>query len=329
MIYQTRRTTMFGLAASSATLAATTTPSARAMGPAEPAPFEIVWNDSKRGRVIRSMVYLPAADGPAPTAFFSPGLGGHHSDYSYLGRDWARQGFVTITFDHPGSNRAIFEAGGQAALRKAMFDRANVVNRVEDIRFAMDQIFADAVADRLKGRIDRTRMAMTGHSYGAFATMAVAGLKFNFGGNQNYSNPDSRFVAAISMGGQGREDLFFGIHDGSWDAITIPVMTMTGTLDAGSRSQDYTWRNEPFEAMQRPNVYNVVIRNAGHNSYYDHNPLIPAGKPNRDARHWDWITRASGQFLSAYLRDDQTALAWLRSERPMQETNGEMQLSHH
>jgi predicted dienelactone hydrolase len=288
----------------------------------------LTWHDSKRSRDFRTMAYVPDHNGSKktfPLVLFSPGMGGTHDENVYLGDYWAKHGYVVLVFDHPGSNRDMFDQQGQAGLRKAMLDRSNVSKRVEDVRFVIDEVRRGVPGQPfITSSVDATRIAMTGHSYGAFTTMALAGLTFEYEGHKNYSMADQRIRAAIAMGPQGREDLFFGIDEHSWDNIDIPVMTMTGTNDKGSRGQDYTWRLDPFNYMPNGNKYSVVIDNAGHNSFYDNDPLISRGKPQRDPRHFGWIQTASLAFLDAYIKDIEFARQWLKSSAPTSFTGGEM-----
>jgi len=287
------------------------------------------WHDKKRGREFRTMAYVPKTKGASkyPLVLFSPGMGGTHDENVYLGDYWAKHGYVVLVFDHPGSNRAMFDREGRDGLRKAMLDQSNVSKRVEDIRFVIDEVKSGAAGQPfIAGSIDASRIAMTGHSYGAFTTMAVAGLKFQYKGRKNYSIADGRIRAAIAMGPQGREDLFFGIDEHSWGNIDIPVMTMTGTNDKGSRGQEYTWRLDPFNYMRKGDKYSIIIEKAGHNSFYDHEPLISQGKPQRDPRHFGWIQTTSLAFLDAYIKSIASAKEWLRSSAASSFSNDEMSI---
>ncbi|MCI0749268.1 MAG: hypothetical protein L0Y32_01820 [Nevskiales bacterium] len=294
-----------------------------------PVPFtveEIVWQDGSRGRTINTLVYSPKDMlGPLPLVLFSPGLGGSYKGYSYLGRAWASHGYVVVTFNHPGSGPDVV---GPAALTEAIKQRKNVVLRVGDVRFVLDKILAGGHGHPvLEGRIDAKRIAMTGHSYGAYTTMTAAGLVFSYEGNAAFSMPDGRFKAAIAMGTQGIEDRLFGTHKHSWDTISLPLMTMTGTLDGGSRGQDYTWRNEAYEHLKPGDKYNVIIERATHLTYTGQNtenPLIPRKEPKHDPRHYAWIEMMTLAFLDAYIKDNDAAKIWLRSARPDHHTGGEM-----
>lgn len=276
------------------------------------------WHDPARKRSFRTLAYVPEVkdDGRGlPLVLLSPGMGGSDHDYAYLANDWSRHGYLTLVFDHPDSNRDMFEKGGRQALARAVQDKSNVVKRVGDIVFVMDQI--SGPDSPLKSpRIDPERIAVAGHSYGAFTSMSIAGLTFSYQGERRFSLHDERPVAIIAMGPQGIEDRFFNTDKHSWDGIRVPVMTMTGTKDRGSRNQDWTWRNDPFNYMPAGSKYHVVIEGAGHNSYYDKEPLIPQGKPQRDPRHHGWIIATTRAFLDAYVQGNQRARDWLDGGGP-------------
>ena len=276
------------------------------------------WHDSVRNRSFRTLAYIPKVkdDGAGlPLVLLSPGMGGSDHDYAYLADDWSKHGYLTLVFDHPGSNRDIFEQGGRQALHRAVQDKSNVVKRVADIVYVMDTI-SDPTSPLKSLLIDPNRIAVAGHSYGAFTSMSIAGLKFSYNGNPGFTLNDKRPVAIIAMGPQGIEDRFFNTDEHSWEGIHVPVMTMTGTEDRGSRNQDWTWRNDPFNFMPSGSKYNVVIEGAGHNSYYDREPLIPQGKPQRDPRHHGWIVAVTRAFLDSYVRGSDTAREWLDGGGP-------------
>jgi predicted dienelactone hydrolase len=286
---------------------------------------ELTWQDDVRGRTFRTLAYLPDADiARVPLVLYSPGMGGTHEGNLFLAEHWAAHGYAVLMFDHPGSNIEVFEREGVAGLRKALLDRENVVLRTGDVRHVLDELQSGYASQPfLYGRVDTTRIAMTGHSYGSFTTMALAGMVFEYRGDPRHSLVDPRISAAIAMGPQGREDRYFGIDEHAWDDVRIPVMLMTGTEDAGSSGQDYTWRYDPFNFMPPGDKYIVVIEGAGHNSYYDQPPLIPAGKPRRDPRHFGWIQEISLAFLDATIKADAAARTWLRDGSIARATGGE------
>jgi hypothetical protein len=74
--------------------------------------------------------------------------------------------------------------------------------------------------------------------------------------------------------------------------------------------------------MPKGDKYSVVIDRAGHNSFFDHDPLISHGKPQRDPRHFGWIQTTSLAFLDAYIKDIASARQWLRGSAPASRLSG-------
>ena len=137
------------------------------------------WDDAARDREVPVKIYYPAEGaGPLPVIIFSHGLGGNRDGYEYLGRHWAGCGYVSVHLQHLGSDDAVWRgADGMAGLRKSVADPLNAINRVSDVRFGIDQVLAlnDNPASPLHGRVDPARIGMSGHSFGAWTTLAVTG----------------------------------------------------------------------------------------------------------------------------------------------------------
>ena len=112
--------------------------------------------------------------------------GGNRDGAEYLLRFLAENGYTAVAVQHPGSDTpAVFggmpgtpgfdpakaEAGARAAIAPGV-----AVDRFRDIPFAIDQLERMNAGDaKLRGRLDLTRVGMSGHSYGAITTMALSG----------------------------------------------------------------------------------------------------------------------------------------------------------
>lgn len=136
---------------------------------------ELDWHDAARDRPVPVRLYLPARAEPAPLVVFSHGIGGSRRGYRYLGEHWARHGIASLHLQHVGSDRAVwggnpFEVFGR--LRAAATD-AEALARVADLRFALDTVLGSDLAPRL----DASRIAAAGHSYGANTVMLAAGAR--------------------------------------------------------------------------------------------------------------------------------------------------------
>ncbi|UGT59952.1 alpha/beta hydrolase family protein [Nocardia asteroides] len=126
-----------------------------------------------------------------PVLLFSPGYGAPRAVYTGLLTELASRGFVVLAVDHPYEVAVTELADGTVAhgVPNSGSDAemaAQLAVRTADLSFALDRIgTADSV---LTGRIDTTRVAAAGHSFGgAAAASALA--------------HDQRVIAAANIDG--------------------------------------------------------------------------------------------------------------------------------
>ena len=163
---------------------------------AAPGPYAVrvvedEWRDAASGRTVPVKLYVPddSAGRNLPAVLFSHGLGGSRDGGAMWGRHWASHGLVSIHLQHPGSDEGLWRdrmsAGDRAGVRDAMKGGVSVrsaLSRVADVKFALDEIARRADAgDAVVARIDRSRIGMSGHSFGAWTTLAVSGAGFAMG----------------------------------------------------------------------------------------------------------------------------------------------------
>lgn len=285
---------------------------------------DAVWRDEARRRDVPVRVYAPDANtarGLLPAVVISHGLGGSREGYAYLGRYLAGYGYICVVPTHMGSDTSLLRAGGTAGLLTGLADANNLVLRPGDISFVIDRLLspeggapADAGAIVLvKGRVDANRIGVAGHSFGAYTALAVAGQTIRGSDGNQRSFRDERVKAAVAMSSQGPGRI--GLTEKSWDAIRIPVLTMTGTLDYSLGSlMDLKGRRAAFDHMPPGDKYHMTIDGAAHHAFSD-NARDPADLTRfltRDPRHHPWILAATRTFFDAYLKGDQPAREWLR-----------------
>jgi predicted dienelactone hydrolase len=156
------------------------------------------WTDSARGRSVPARLYLPkaaTAEQPVPLIIFSHGLGGSRNGYTYLGTHWASQGFASLHLQHVGSDRSLWSSGSPFALASRLQDAANdaeAIDRVHDLRFAIDRVLSSELGSRLDGR----RIVAAGHSYGANTSLIAAGASVSRNGS-TITLREPRLSAAI------------------------------------------------------------------------------------------------------------------------------------
>ncbi|MDP5134459.1 alpha/beta hydrolase [Rheinheimera baltica] len=128
------------------------------------------WLDPSRDRLVPALLFKPARQQKATALIvFSHGLGGSKERYAYLGQYWASQGYASLHVQHDGSDRKVWR-GSRLMLPFRLMDAADTTEalaRVQDVKFALDQILASTHA----ADFDNQNIVMAGHSYGANTSM--------------------------------------------------------------------------------------------------------------------------------------------------------------
>lgn len=289
------------------------------------APLDLSVVDAARDREIPVRIYLPSPNAAGETAatpvvLFSHGLGGARETCNYLGRHWAARGYAVVFLQHPGSDDAVWKdqppLRRMAEMRKAATG-ANFFARVKDVPAVLDQLDAwnageaggDEAASRLAGRFDLEHVGMSGHSFGAVTTQAVAGQSFA-GGRVDLA--DARIDAALAMSPSAPRR---GDPADAFGHIALPWLLMTGTHDASLiGGQTVESRQQVFPALPPGDKFQLVLEGAEH-SAFTARPL-PGDRQPRNPNHHRAILAVSTAFWDAYLRDDATAAQWLQGAGP-------------
>lgn len=288
-------------------------PLARAPGDA---PRVVDAAPSDGGRTIPLRLYLPARlSAPAPVVLFSHGLGGSREGNAYCGEHWAARGYVAVFLQHPGSDTAVWETVAREDRLAAMREAASPKNfrlRVGDVSATLDALEAwnaPGSGDALSGKLDLTHVGMSGHSFGAVTTQAVAGQRAPLvGGLFN----DARIDAAIAMSPS--KPARVEAKD-AFGAVKLPWLLMTGTHDtAPIGGQTVASRLAVFPALPPEGKYQVVFAGAEHSAFTDR--ALPGDQKPRNPNHHRAILALSTAFWDATLRDDAAARAWLDGAGP-------------
>lgn len=227
----------------------------------------ITLKDERRNRELPVRVYHPQESGSFPVIIFSHGTGGSQESFSYLGKFWASHGYVCIHPTHLGSDLSILQKIGLQALLEITNQPESWLERPQDISFLIDSLSElEQQIPALRGKINQSFIGVSGHSYGAYTTMLLAGAIIEMPGVKAASlgRDDRTWVfLPISPPGTGR----LGLNDCSWDKIAAPVMSISGTKDQGWEGEPPTWRMEAFKYMQTGDKYHVLIKGANHFSF--------------------------------------------------------------
>ncbi|HEX8153701.1 MAG TPA: alpha/beta fold hydrolase [Thermoanaerobaculia bacterium] len=221
--------------------------------------------DAARNKELEMSIEYPTKAGPHPLIIFSHGFGGSSRGYVGLSSYWASYGYVVIKPTHADSGTA--QTLREAAEVWETQTAADHRNRVQDVRFIIDSIDAlEAKYPELKGKIDRERIGVGGHSYGALTAVMIAGAKTFEQSGASSRQTDARVDAIVAMSPQGPE-ANIGLTEQSWDEIQIPALFMTGTGDRGPGGREPSWRREPFERAAAGDKWFISIPGAQHFSF--------------------------------------------------------------
>ncbi|MCX7825001.1 MAG: hypothetical protein N2689_05535 [Verrucomicrobiae bacterium] len=294
---------------------------------------DIVLRDAKRNKDLPVHLTFPRADGKFPIIVFSHGAGGSGDTVlAGLPKFWSSHGYICLVPTHADSIKLRRQQGERDAsmmdvATRALSRKEEWENRPRDITFLLDSLDElEKKVPALRGRLDRSRIGVGGHSFGAFTAQVVGGATLDIAGDgKPKSLADPRVKAVLQLSGQGRGQM--GLHEHSWKAMNLPMMCVTGSLDRGAQGQDPSWRKEPFDRSPPSDKYFVFIEGAHHLSFTG--PLwtesgrggLLAGRFGRgragsgDAKAiFEWVKSATIAFWDASLRQDRQARTWLQSD---------------
>jgi predicted dienelactone hydrolase len=280
----------------------------------KPAHNDVSFLDQARGREIPLRIYLPAGTGAAPVILFSHGLGGSRAGSVFLGEHWAGRGFVAVYVQHPGSDESVWKDTAPQQRLEAMNRAASMDNflaRVKDVPATLNQLelWNKDSTNFLHGRLDLSRIGMSGHSFGALTTEAVSGETMPIGG-QRFTDP--RIKAAIIMSPSAPRG---GDVEKAFASVKVPWLLMTGTKDlAPIGNADMKSRLSVYPALRGAPKYELVLNNAEHSVFTDR--ALPGESEPRNPNHHRAILALTTAFLDAYLRGDAAALQWLNGSGP-------------
>lgn len=266
---------------------------------------ELVLHNSAQNKDLRLKIYYPEGAGPFPVIIFSHGAFASRESYSALGHYWASYGYVSI---HPSHADSVADSGYRGTLRQALKDSGLWRSRPRDISFIMDSLpQIEKLAPALKGKLDRARIGVGGHSYGAYTTVALGGATVQMPGTKPpQSFADKRVRAIVVLSPQGEGEL--GLTARSWENIRVPMLAMYGSRDLASRRTP-TWRSQAFNGAPEGDKYDVELEGATHFTF-----VGPFRRRAIETKLFKCAKLETIAFWDTYLRDDEAAREYLAYE---------------
>lgn len=267
---------------------------------------EMVLKDARRKKELPIRINYPEGKGPFPVIVFSHGAWGSKDGHLTLTELWASHGYVTIQPNHSDSRALGVRVGDASVFRDWQ-------NRPADVSFILDSF--DVIEGRepgLKGKLNRERIGMSGHSFGANTAQLVGGAKA-FLGTEEKSFEDRRVTAVALLSGQGPGEM---LTEKSWQGIKRPMLVMTGSKDGPTRTgQPAEWRKKPYELSPPGDKVLVWVEGMDHGFGGVSGLKDGFVKFQTNADHVKYTKIVTIAFWDAYLKDSKEAKTYLESDR--------------
>jgi dienelactone hydrolase len=211
---------------------------------------------------LQVKVTAPAIGNGLPVIVFSHGNAWSMDGYQPLVDVWAAAGFVVIQPTHLDSRR---NGIGLDDPRFATIWRV----RIDDVHAILDNLHDIVAAAALDERIDRERIAVVGHSYGAHTASTLLGarvLDAHGTPGDDVTHPAVRAGALIGVTGTGdtltpfaAEHLPFMRPD--YSSMTTPALVVAGGHDQSTLStRGPDWFTDAFHLSPAPKSLLTITR---------------------------------------------------------------------
>lgn len=265
----------------------------------------LVFRMEPQKKDLQLRVTYPDGPGPFPVVIFSHGALSSKDLYFRVVDHWASHGYATIQPTHVDSESLGYKFG--------VVSPGDVLFlRIADMQYVFDNL--DAIAEKagIAGKLNKDKIAVSGHSFGGWIALIMAGLPLMMPDKSMKSFGDSRVKALISYNGVGQMDR---VANNNWGDVKVPVFAASGTNDPGATGdgilRPWRWRMGAYDYAGSKEKYAVSIINGDH--YFG--GLIcrdgAGGKP--DPEGLSFVNAASTSFLDAYLKDDMAAKQFLKT----------------
>ncbi|WJV50345.1 alpha/beta hydrolase family protein [Streptomyces flavofungini] len=202
-----------------------------------------------RGTDLQVRVSAPATGTDLPVVVFSHGFGWSLDGYAPLADHWAAHGFVVVQPTHLDSRTLGIPADDPRTPRIWRI-------RVDDLTRVLDGLdILEAAVPGLGGRVDRDRVAVAGHSWGAQTASTLLGARvLDADGVPGEDLSDLRVQAGVLLALTGLGDALtpFAVEHlpflrPSFDGMTAPALVVAGDHDQSHLStRGPDWFTDPY-----------------------------------------------------------------------------------
>ena len=208
-----------------------------------------------RGEDLQVRVSAPATGNDLPVLVFSHGFGWSMNGYAPLTDHWAANGFVVIQPTHLDSRSLGMLHEDPRFPRIWRF-------RIEDITRVLDGLdVLEAAVPGLSRRVDRSRIAVAGHSWGAQTVSTLLGarvLDSDGAAGEDLSDPRVKAGVLLALTGLGDTLTPFAAEHlpfmkPSFDHMTPPALIVAGDHDKSALStRGPDWFTDPYTCSPEP-----------------------------------------------------------------------------
>lgn len=268
---------------------------------------DIAYTPPGESRLIPLRVSAPATGRRLPVVVFSHGAYASKDDYSAILDHWADAGYVVIAVTHRDSTKLGVTRGSN---NPKFFEW-----RLDDLQAVLGNL--DAIVAQvpdLRRRVDSTRIAATGHSFGGLVAQTLGGATYNDAARGGIvdSRADPRVRAVIIFSGAGAFAPLLAPEN--FASLRRPTLVTVGTNDLkqAPNLSGYEWRRQPYDLIAPGRKYLLSLDGADH---YLGGIVGRDDLPRSDnaALYLADFNRWSTTFLDAYLGDRRAARRELES----------------
>lgn len=192
-----------------------------------------------RGEDLQLRVSAPVTGTGLPILVFSHGYGQSLHTYGPLVHHWASHGFVVLQPTHLDSRMLALAADDPRQPQLWRF-------REQDLTRILDELDAiEEAVPAIKGRLDRNRIAVAGHSWGAQTASMLLGATHpdpDDGSTVNIADQRIKAGVLLTVPGTGGDNLspfaatHFPFMHPDFSAMTTPTLVVAGDNDHGAIS---------------------------------------------------------------------------------------------